>query len=576
MSLCGECQREAPQGAVFCAFCGAPLGSSVDAVVVGALAGATIAHRYFLESLIGRGGMGDVYRATDLSLDRTVVVKLLRRTEAIDEGAVKRFHREARAASRLSHPSSVALLDSGETEAGMLYMVMELVPGVTLARLLTNRGHVPERRVVSIGAQVLDALAEAHGLGIVHRDLKPANVMVDAREGLDRVKVLDFGIATFGEAEADTRVTQQGQVFGTPAYMSPEQVRGEVLDARSNLYSVGVLLYELLTGKLPFDAGSSLELAARHLTTPPAPMSERRPEVPVSPEVEGLVLSALSKERAGRPASAEAFRDALLACRIDDARRDEPLPSLAPTAPLDGKDLAEAVRRSTGPLAPGSRRPRWARRAGLIAAAAVVVAGGTAASFAVARRAHEPDLAASAEPGAATPALPAKPASEAIRTPDAASPPPLDSTPARESEPTAPPAPPPATAPTPRTAAPGRARDPAAAPAPGGAGQPADGPGAGPARPAPAVRGPGIHAVRGELASLPLPAASSGDGLLAIEASPWAEVSVDGEKLGETPREVQLTAGLHQVRAVHPQLGVRESRITVRAGQRTVWVAEME
>jgi serine/threonine-protein kinase len=575
MSLCGECQREAPQGAVFCAFCGAPLGSSVDAVVVGALAGATIAHRYFLESLIGRGGMGDVYRATDLSLDRTVVVKLLRRTEAIDEAAVKRFHREARAASRLSHPSSVALLDSGETEAGMLYMVMELVPGVTLARLLSERGHVPERRVVSIGAQVLDALAEAHGLGIVHRDLKPANVMVDVREGLDHVKVLDFGIATFGETEADTRVTQQGQVFGTPAYMSPEQVRGEVLDARSDLYSVGVLLYELLTGKLPFDAGSSMELAARHLTTPPTPMSERRPDVAVSPDLEGLVLSALSKERAGRPASAEAFRGALLACRIDDAGRDEALPSLAPTASLDGKDLAEAVRRSTGPLASRSRRPGWARRAGLVAAAAVVVASGAAASFAVARRGHAPDVPASTDPVAAAPAAPAMPASEPVRTPDAASPP-SDATPAREREATPPTAPPPATAPAPRTPEPGRARDPAPAPPSGGAGQPADGPGAGPARPQPAEHGPGIHAVRGELDSLPLPAASSGDGLLAIEASPWAEVSVDGEKLGETPREVQLAAGSHQVRAVHPQLGVRESRITVRAGQRTVWVAEME
>src|SRR5512142_1703572 len=186
MSLCGECQREAPQGAVFCAFCGAALGAGADAEVLGALAGTTLARRYFLESLIGRGGMGDVYRATDLELDRRVVVKLLRRSAAADEGAVARFHREARAAAHLSHPCSVALLDSGETESGLLYMAMELVPGVTLARLLSERGPLPEQRAVSIAGQVLDALAEAHGLGIIHRDLKPANVMIDVRDGQDR------------------------------------------------------------------------------------------------------------------------------------------------------------------------------------------------------------------------------------------------------------------------------------------------------------------------------------------------------------------------------------------------------
>jgi len=582
MSLCGECQREAPQGAVFCAFCGAALGAGADTEVLGALAGATIAHRYFLESLIGRGGMGDVYRATDLALDRTVVVKLLRRSSGTGEAAVKRFHREARAAAHLSHPSSVALLDSGETDAGMLYMAMELVPGVTLARLLSECGPLPERRAVSMAAQILAALAEAHGLGIVHRDLKPANVMVDAREGEDRVKVLDFGIAIFGETEADARLTQQGQVFGTPAYMSPEQVRGEPLDARSDLYSVGVLLYELLTGKIPFEAATAMELAARHLTDTPPPMADRRPGICVSPELEALVLSALAKARDGRPASAEAFRSALLACPVREGGAEAASPSLAPTAPLDGKGVAEAARRSTGPLpAPGRRRgpPGWRRWTAAVGMAAVAAAG--IGALAVARRerpAPEPAAAPSPEEAAPAPVPPPEAAASAV---PAAAVEPAAPEPAPAANPAPPPPAVPRKSPPAGASSPSRTTPPPPRPVPAVEARAAevrteDAPTGAAARPAAPERGPEIHAVRGELDSLPLPPASSGDGLLAIEASPWAEVSVDGEKLGETPREVQLAAGVHLVRAVHPELGVREERIAVGAGRRTVWVAEME
>jgi tRNA A-37 threonylcarbamoyl transferase component Bud32 len=568
MSLCGECQREAPQGAIFCAFCGAPLGSGAAAEVQGALAGATVARRYFLESVLGRGGMGDVYRATDLAHERAVVVKLLRRTAATDETAVKRFHREARAASHLSHPSSVALLDSGETEAGMLYMVMELVPGVTLARLLSERGALSERRAVGIGAQILAALAEAHGLGIIHRDLKPANVMIDVQEGEDRVKVLDFGIALFGDAGPDARVTQQGQVFGTPAYMSPEQIRGERLDARSDLYSLGVVLYELLTGKLPFDAATSMELAARHLTDVPPAMAERRPGSTISPELEALVLSAMAKDRAERPPSAEAFHSALLACPLVPAASEPAAPALAPTVPLDGREAVEVARRSTGWLSARRRRWRWTA---LAAAAALGVAGAAAAAFALRGAVARP-------PPSPAPA----PAAEAASAPSTTTPPP-----AMPAAGTAtPPAPDDRASTIPSRGADAGMLDPALRPAASAsrtraAPAPADAvrhvPAAAPRERSPGPVGePGIRAIRGELNSLPLPPASSGDGLLALEASPWAEVSVDGQALGETPREVQLGAGVHLVRAVHRELGVREARVTVRAGQRTVWVAEME
>ena len=336
MAVCADCQREAPTGALFCAFCGAGLHAAGAGEAAEALVGATLSGAYFLHALIGRGGMADVYRATDLTHDRSVVVKVLRRGAAADAGAVARFHREARAAAQLSHPNSVALLGSGETESGTLFLVMELVPGATLAHLLAAASPLGAARAVEIGAQILAALTEAHALGIIHRDLKPANVMVDAAEGADRVKVLDFGIATVADGDVESRLTQQGTVFGTPAYMSPEQIRGEPLDPRSDLYAVGVILHEILAGRLPFEAETPLGLASRHLHDPPPPLS--RAGARVTPALESLVLSALAKRPEDRPASAEVFRAALLACPVEASTapgREAPLPptiALAPAA----------------------------------------------------------------------------------------------------------------------------------------------------------------------------------------------------------------------------------------------------
>ncbi|HYD42075.1 MAG TPA: serine/threonine-protein kinase, partial [Anaeromyxobacter sp.] len=376
MAVCGDCQREAPSGALFCAFCGAGLHAAGAVDAAEALVGATLAGAYFLHALVGRGGMGDVYRATDLARDRTVVVKVLRRGAAADAGAVARFHREARAVSRLSHPNSVALLDSGETETGTLFMVMELVPGVTLAQLLSTAGPLGEARAVGIGAQILAALSEAHGLGIIHRDLKPANVMVDPRDGTDRVKVLDFGIATVADGDVESRLTRQGTVFGTPAYMSPEQIRGEPLDPRSDLYSVGVILHEVLAGRLPFEAETPLGLASRHLHDPPPPLS--RAGARVAPALERLVLAALAKRRDDRPASADAFRAALLACPVEAPAapaREAPLPPTLALAPAE----VPAASRTTLPLPEPRRLRRVAWAAGAIATAAVAAVGWRAA-----------------------------------------------------------------------------------------------------------------------------------------------------------------------------------------------------
>jgi hypothetical protein len=226
---------------------------------------------------------------------------------------VARFQREARAASRLNHPNSINILDFGVAEDGELFIAMEYVDGHDLHHLLSNEWPLSEPRIIRIVSQVLSALADAHSAGVIHRDLKPENVMVEPRRGgeSDVVKVLDFGIAKIMDtAEAGPALTRAGFVCGTPEYMSPEQAKGAPLDPRSDLYSVGVLLFQLVTRRLPFDADTAVGFATKHLTEPPPPPSRIRPGG-CSPEMEHLILRALSKDPAARPQTAEAFLEAL-------------------------------------------------------------------------------------------------------------------------------------------------------------------------------------------------------------------------------------------------------------------------
>ncbi|HEY7725321.1 MAG TPA: serine/threonine-protein kinase, partial [Anaeromyxobacteraceae bacterium] len=277
--------------------------------------GQTVVGKYRVLNLIDRGGMGQVYRATHLALDRPVALKMLNRALLADPALVQRFHREARAASRLNHPNSVAIIDFGETEDGTLFMAMELVPGRSLARLIAEEFPLGTPRVGKIGSQILAALTEAHGLGILHCDLKPQNVMIESRhDETDVVKVVDFGIAKLLEGADGPRLTRAGTVAGTPGYMSPEQARGETLDPRSDLYSVGVILYELVTGKLPFAAPSPMGMVGKMLSERPTPPSVRRPDMSIPPDLEALIMRALSPDRQDRPASADEFRRLLAAC----------------------------------------------------------------------------------------------------------------------------------------------------------------------------------------------------------------------------------------------------------------------
>jgi serine/threonine-protein kinase len=284
--------------------------------------GKTLAKKYRVEALIGEGGMGKVYRSRQLALDKPVVLKVLRQSLLSDERTVARFQREAKAASRLNHPNSISILDFGQAEDGSLFIAMEFVPGQDLHQILSRDWPLPEARVVRIVSQVLSALSDAHGAGVIHRDLKPENIMVEQRRNdADFVKVLDFGIAkiTDSTGEDGPALTRAGFVCGTPEYMSPEQARGAQLDHRSDLYAVGVILYQLTTGLLPFESDSAVGFATKHLTEEPPPPSRRRPEARISPGLERLILRALSKNPDDRPANAEAFKAELLA--VDRERR---------------------------------------------------------------------------------------------------------------------------------------------------------------------------------------------------------------------------------------------------------------
>jgi eukaryotic-like serine/threonine-protein kinase len=310
--LCTSCGADAGDHSRFCPSCGSSVTRSAER---DDYIGRTVRGIYRVEQLIGEGGMGKVFRAHHVRLRKTVVLKVLRHTLLSDSRTVQRFEREATAAAKINHPNSISVLDFGETEDGALYIAMEYVDGRDLHQIVSDEWPLPEPRVVRIVAQVLSALADAHNSGVIHRDLKPENIMVEQRRGEpDFVKVLDFGIAKIQDAagEEGPALTKAGFVCGTPEYMSPEQARGAALDARSDLYAVGVILYQLMTGLLPFESDSAVGFATKHLTEEPPPPTVRRPDARISPAMERLILRALSKDPNDRPATAEQFRAELL------------------------------------------------------------------------------------------------------------------------------------------------------------------------------------------------------------------------------------------------------------------------
>lgn len=283
------------------------MSDAVDHPVFTPVPGARLADRYELISLIATGGMAQVWRATDTVLGRSVAAKILHPHLATDRGFLVRFRREAVAAARLSHPGIVSIYDT-VSRPGLEAIVMELVDGETLRSILDQRGPLPPEEVIEIGLQITDALANAHASGIVHRDIKPSNIL---RCRDNRVRVTDFGIAKAGE---DTDLTVTGTLLGTAKYLSPEQVRGDASDPRSDLYSLGIVLFETLTGRAPFRADTDAATALARLQKPPPRIRQINPELPQ--ELDDLVASLMAREPDDRPARAGDLRIALSGLRL--------------------------------------------------------------------------------------------------------------------------------------------------------------------------------------------------------------------------------------------------------------------
>jgi hypothetical protein len=264
------------------------------------LLGTIIEGRYRIDEKLGAGGMGAVYRATRLMIGDEVAVKILH-AEQSDPNATQRFRREAQAAARLKHPNAVDIYDFGVTNDGLQYLVMEFVEGDSLRKLIKENGPFPCSTAAPILTQVCAALEEAHRHNIIHRDIKPDNIIINSLEAGLRVKVLDFGIAKLRD-DAASSLTQTGNVLGTPHYMSPEQCLGEELDSRSDIYSLGVVLYEMLSGRVPFNSPVSTAVVVQHVNQTPPSLRTLNPSIP--PAVETVVLGALEKKREARPQSA--------------------------------------------------------------------------------------------------------------------------------------------------------------------------------------------------------------------------------------------------------------------------------
>ncbi len=280
------------------------------------LIGKEIAGRYRILSKLGEGGMGAVYKAEQISLKRQCAIKLLRSEVASTPNVLTRFNAEATACAKLSHPNTVGIYDFGQDTDGTFFIAMEFVEGKSLRETIQSEAPFPLRRALQIASQVAASLTDAHAHSIVHRDLKPDNVMLQTRgRQRDIARVLDFGIAKLRDEGRATQqaMTQAGDMLGTPQYMAPEQIKGEQIDGRTDIYALGCMIYEMVTARLPFEAPTIMAMLSKHLMEmPPAP-SQRRPDLGIPPAIDHLVMTAIAKDRNQRPPSMELFGEQIAA-----------------------------------------------------------------------------------------------------------------------------------------------------------------------------------------------------------------------------------------------------------------------
>ena len=326
MRFCPNCEREFDDTTDVCPDDGDKLvfiREEVDPLI-----GRTVDGRYQVLERIGEGGMGSVYRAKQMPVGREIALKVLRRDLSDDAAAVRRFFHEAKVVSKLRHPNTVTLYDFGQSDDGLLFIAMELMTGFSLDRIAKSGGFGLEE-IVEVGIQICQALAEAHELDIVHRDLKPSNIFVDEVGARKLVKILDFGIAKIKDVGSNLTLT--GMVFGTPAYMSPEQAQGLDIDGRTDLYALGVLLFELVTGRLPYPGDSPMKIAMAHILQPIPDPEELSLFKPLPPALTHLIRKMLAKEPDHRPPSSQVVRRELV--EVGKYLTEHPAHPFAPTIP---------------------------------------------------------------------------------------------------------------------------------------------------------------------------------------------------------------------------------------------------
>ncbi len=503
--LCPSCRAENPAGATLCRLCGRPLGELV--------AGTLFASRYEILAPLGRGGMGAVFKALDRDLDEVVALKVLRSDVAGTPEMERRFRSEIKLARRVSHRNVCRLHDYGEAQ-GLRYVCMAYVEGVDLKRILEARGALPPDQAFDVCAQVADGLQAIHDEGIVHRDLKSANIMLDAR-GVARL--MDFGIAKSVEGGLTHGATATGVIVGTPEYMSPEQALGRKVDTRSDLYALGIVIFEAFTGRVPFRGDTPIATILQHVQQ--APPLEGPEAAALPPAVVALLRQALAKEPEQRPVGAREMAEALRSAWGQRGVAGAVTPVSPPTLEKGAATLEARAATAPAPMPPtmGQRPTRPPSRLSpfwIVAIAAVALGVGVAGSFLLIGGRQPP--APSAAPGGS------------LRSTSAGAPPQVAAPDATPTPARTPPAPTPRATPFPIAAVP---------PTP---------------VPTPVVT----------------PAPPDGLAWVVVVAVPWADVTVDGAPVKTVPlRRLPLAPGSHVVRFVHPDFQPLQRTVTVRAGE---------
>jgi serine/threonine protein kinase len=343
-------------GARYCGSCGgaiSPTSSSEFAAQSGGRApnmiGREVGGRYRILTKLGEGGMGAVYRAEQISLKRIVALKVLKPELSSEPGLVRRFNAEATLAAKLNHPNTVTLFDFGQDDDGALFIAMEYIEGKSLRQVLVKEGPLPPDRALAITSQICNSLSDAHATGIVHRDLKPDNVMLFVRgRQTEAVSVLDFGIAKLRDEHGNITqqpMTQAGDILGTPQYMAPEQIRGDRVDSRTDVYALGVMLYEMMTARLPFEGATVMALLSKHLTDIPIAPTARRPELAIPEPISQLIMRCLAKSPDDRPRTMdeiEQFLASIFPARSMAGQSPTPASFRSAAMHADSRALAEA------------------------------------------------------------------------------------------------------------------------------------------------------------------------------------------------------------------------------------------